>query len=193
MSKYFNSFSCPNPFQERKGDLEATVRTNSWIFKMPLLDFVYKPTMDHKGSMSYCLKNAVRFRVKANKAIRRDLYVREKHWPSWLSLLEMESSLFVNSLSTAEKTYHIEDNPKIYVCVHNPNILYNIHIAMASADGNNNTCSKMPLNPLESVFCQWRRRMHVWYVFYIIYFLLSTVSAFLWSAVFTEANILHVG
>jgi hypothetical protein len=46
---------------------------------MPLLDFVYKPTMDHKGSMSYCLKNAVRFRVKANKAIRRDLYVREKH------------------------------------------------------------------------------------------------------------------
>jgi hypothetical protein len=35
--------------------------------------------MDPKGSMNNCLKNAVRFRVKANRAIRRDLYVRAKH------------------------------------------------------------------------------------------------------------------
>ncbi len=150
--------------------------------------------MDHKGSMNNCLKNAARFRVKANRAIKRDLYVRAKHWPSWLSLLKMESSLFVNSLSTPEKAYHLEDNPKIYAYevayIQNPNIFYNVHMLMGAPV--QSTCSKMPLNPLENVFCQWRRRMYVWYVFYIIYFLLSTLSAFHWSAVFTETNILHM-
>jgi hypothetical protein len=55
----------------------------------------------------------------------------------------MESSLFVNSLSTPEKTYHIEDNPTIYAYevayIHNPNIFYNIHIYGLPADGSNST------------------------------------------------------
>jgi hypothetical protein len=55
----------------------------------------------------------------------------------------MESSLFVNSLSTPEKTYHLEDNPKIYAYeaayIHNPDIFYNIHMLMVPADGSNST------------------------------------------------------